>query len=125
MPTELEKARAAIIQRHGSVHAFCRLFPDLNRTTVYAVLRGRYAGNAGRQLARIIEALELSATEKESDHIPTTRQLEEILREAACSRCPLIKSQPSGICVRCAPTHLVQAQAVRSYLESHGASNER
>jgi hypothetical protein len=85
----------------------------LNRTTVYQVLKGTYAGNDSRQLGRIQAALEESAAV--TDDLPTLATIEECLREAACSRCPV---ENGPLCRRCAPGFLLQAQAVLALLES-------
>ena len=111
--TDREKLAAAIEQRFGTVHAFCLANPDLNRTTVYQVLKGTYAGNDSRQLGRIRAALE-DTTAGGSD-LPTLAAIEECLREAACSRCP---AENAPLCRRCAPVFLLQAQAVHALLES-------
>lgn len=52
-----EDLRAAVLARHRSIHAFCRVHPELKRATVYMVLAGSYPGNTARQEARIREAL--------------------------------------------------------------------
>lgn len=110
MVTELEKVAEAIVQKHGTVHAFCAAHDELNRTTVYQVLNGSYKGNVGRQLARIKLVLNGSASGATS----TPGELEEVIREAACSRCPL--SHEATICARCAPLFTQQAQAVWEHL---------
>ena len=111
--TDREKLAAAIEQRFGTVHAFCLANPDLNRTTVYQVLKGTYAGNDSRQLGRIQAALE--ATAASQGDLPTLAAIEECLREAACSRCPV---ENGPLCRRCAPGFLLQAQAVHALLNS-------
>jgi hypothetical protein len=112
--TDREKLAAAIEQRFGTVHAFCLACQGLNRTTVYQVLKGTYAGNISRQLGRIQAALEDSAAASRGD-LPTLGAIEECLREAACSRCP---AENGPLCRRCAPGFLLQAQAVLALLES-------
>jgi hypothetical protein len=105
--TEIEKAAEAIRTRYGSPHAFCKAHPALNRTTVYQVLAGTYNGNIDKQLGRILAALEESANTAHG--LPTLTELETCIRDAACPRCPL---DTGPLCKRCAPTHLLQAQAV-------------
>jgi hypothetical protein len=107
MVTELDKAAEAIKARYGSPHAFCKDHPSLNRTTVYQVLAGTYSGNTDKQLGRILAALEQSKETPQG--LPTLTELETCIRDAACPRCPL---DTGPICKRCAPTHLLQAQAV-------------
>ena len=111
--TDREKLAAAIEQRFGTVHAFCLANPDLNRTTVYQVLKGTYAGNDSRQLGRIRAALDETAAGQ--GNLPTLEAIEECLREAACGRCP---AENALLCRRCAPGFLLQAQAVHALLES-------
>ena len=113
MPSELEQTALAIGERFGSVHAFCQANPGLNRTTVYQVLRGGYKGNVGVQLGRIRAALEDSG--RTDPGLPGLDELETVIREAACRRCPI---KDVHLCRRCAPTHLQQAQAVRAFLEA-------
>ena len=113
MVTDREKLAAAVEQRFGTVHAFCLANPDLNRTTVYQVLKGTYAGNDSRQLGRIRAALEETATGR--GNRPSLEAIEECLREAACNRCP---ADNAPLCRRCAPGFLAQAQAVHALLES-------
>ncbi len=112
MVTEIEKAAQAVAARYGTVHAFCRAHPDLNRTTVYQVLRGTYAGNTARQLGRIMAALEAAGDDVD---LPSLAEVEECIRQAACQRCPV--DQGADLCKRCAPTHLLQAQAVLELLQ--------
>ena len=112
--TEIDKTRVAVEQRYGSVHAFCRANKGLNRTTVYQVLNKTYSGNIGRQLGRIMAVLDGRAAGFTARHLPSIKQLEETLRLAACERCPV---EDAGLCRRCAPVHLLQAQAVRELLE--------
>lgn len=109
--SELEKANQAILDRYGSVHAFCRAHPGLTRTTVYQVLRGAYGGNQEKQLGRIMAALE-SSTQGDKG-LPSLPELESCIRDAACQRCPVVSGP---LCKRCAPTHLLQAQAVLELL---------
>jgi len=115
MVSERDKAVHAIRARYGTTHAFCQAHPELNRTTVYQVLRGTYAGNTARQLGRIIAALENDA---QGGDLPSLTELEECIRQAACLRCPV--DQGADLCKRCAPTHLLQAQAVLDLLRKRG-----
>ena len=111
MVSEIEKAAEAIKQRYGSPHAFCKA-TSLNRTTVYQVLKGTYSGDVDKQLGRILTALE-EPTENPQG-LPGLTELESCIRDADCQRCPVMVSGP--ICKRCAPRHLLQAQAVRQLL---------
>lgn len=113
MMTEREKAALAIKERYGSIHAFCVAHSELPRTTVYAVLGGSYGGDEGRQLGRIFATLDES-TGGQAQDMPGLTELEEVIRDAACQRCPV----PTAQCRRCAPQHLLMAQAVLALLEN-------
>lgn len=121
MVTDLERAAEAIKGRYGSVHAFCQRHPDLNRTTVYQVLKGTYGGNLDRQLGRILAALDQAADSRPD--LPGLAELEDVIRAVACQACPVVG--PADLCKRCAPLHRLQAQAVRQLLESRGGEHER
>lgn len=65
MGNEVGRLRARILERHASVHAFCRAHPELKRATVYLVLSGNYPGNLNEQVAKIKAALDgVKAAEK-------------------------------------------------------------
>lgn len=67
MGNEVDRLRARILERHASVHAFCRAHPELKRATVYQVLSGNYPGNRIEQAAKIEAALDdAKAAEKRS-----------------------------------------------------------
>lgn len=112
MVTEIEKVAAAVREQYPSIHAFCRA-SGLSRTVVYQVLGDRYQGNIGRQLTRINQAL--ASQKQEATKLPSVAELEEIIRLAACKRCPV--AGQAEICKKCAPTHLLQAQAVHDFLQ--------
>lgn len=100
--TDEERAEldAAIRQRHGTPHRFCK-HSGLPRGTVYQVLAGRYAGNSDRQVERIRIAL-LSPD-------VTGERIGRILRRHACARC---LSRGSDLCGRCEPVFAAQAAAL-------------
>lgn len=54
---EVERLRGAILARYSTLYAFCKK-TGLPRGTVYQVMRQRYAGDTGKQIARIRDALE-------------------------------------------------------------------
>jgi hypothetical protein len=119
MVSEIEKAKAAIMDRYGSPHAFCREHSSLNRTTVYQVLKGTYSGNIEKQLGRIM--VELERSQETTNGLPSVTELELCIRDAACPRCPVVEGP---LCKRCAPTHLLQAQAVRQLLTQRMGGSE-
>ncbi|WP_300803226.1 hypothetical protein [uncultured Desulfovibrio sp.] len=104
MKSEVDGLRARILERHASVHAFCRAHPELKRATVYLVLSGRYPGNADRQAAKIRAAL---AEEREphtgatDGYVPRRVEREavvETLREIRCAHCRRLDRRE---CVAC------------------------
>lgn len=54
----LDELRARIVERYGSLHAFCKAHPELKRSSVYLVMSGRYPGRSENQTVRIEAALE-------------------------------------------------------------------
>lgn len=58
MDNEIDRLRARILERHTSVHAFCRAHPELKRATVYLVLSGNYPGNWSVQATKIEAVLD-------------------------------------------------------------------
>ena len=112
--TELDKIRAAILQRFGSIHAFCALHANLNRTTVYAILNGRYAGNTSKQLGRIAAALD---GDKANSNLPSLEEISAAIREVACKKCPINKHH--DLCERCTELHVDQAKAALAVFERH------
>ena len=104
MNAALESLRADILARHTSVYQFCRQHENLKRSTVYAVLAGRYAGDAEEQLARIREALDGPGPHPE---IPIPGRIAEVLQRTKCRRCREKTEQ--------------EAQAVMEFLEKEEA----
>lgn len=52
-----KKLKTEVLERHASIHAFCKAHPELSRATVYLVLSGKYPGNLNMQTAKIRAAL--------------------------------------------------------------------
>jgi len=97
---DTEALRAAIVQRYGSVHRFCRRHKErLNRATVYMILAGNYPGNIAGQTRRIMEALGLAKGQEE--------QVLDAIKQVACSRCS-VTARP---CLRCDGLFRAQAAA--------------
>lgn len=87
---DAEALGAAIRQRYGSVHRFCRAHKErLNRATVYMVLAGKYPGDVPRQAGRIMEAMGLAKGREE--------QALEAIKAVACARCT-VTARPCGRC---------------------------
>ena len=104
-PEDLAALKAAIEERHGSVHQFCRRRREsLNRSTVYMVLAGVYPGNVERQVRRIQAALAGGGLEG---------AVMAAVKEAACATCA---ARRPG-CNRCDDLYRAQAQAAMAALE--------
>ena len=88
-----------IVARYGSIHAFCKGHGELNRSTVYMVLSGRYPGRIERQAGRIEAVL--------ADRGPEVR-VYQILREVACAGCKKMRGKRCKSC-----QDRMQAQAHR------------
>lgn len=97
---------AAIRERHGTAHAFCRAHPELGRTTVYQLLRGRYPGNVNKQAGRVLAALAGQADEAE--------RLAALLLRVACKRCGKRKTRRK--CAACRDLCRCQAMAIMEEL---------
>ena len=111
MNTELERLRVDILARHMSVYQFCRQHENLKRSTVYAVLAGRYGGDAEEQLARIREALDGPGPHPER---PTPGRIAEVLQHVKCLRC---RPASRRKCQRCREKTEQEAQAVMKFLD--------
>lgn len=106
--------RQVVLAKYRSVHAFCKAHPELNRSTVYQVLSGRYAGNADRQQALI------RATVREAQRplahvapLPEAEALAEVLQASKCARC---RRPDRRGCRGCRLQTAREAQAVRDFL---------
>ena len=109
----LEELRAAIRERHGTAHAFCRANPGLKRSTVYLVLSGKYPGNMERQAARVRAALE-GGTAPQAPRLPLTAQeAREVLQGAKCAHCRRLDKRG---CLECNTQTERMAQALEEYL---------
>ncbi len=103
-PEELAALRAAIERDYGSIHQFCRRRRDLNRSTVYMVLAGRYPGNVARQVRRIEAALAGGGLEG---------AVMAAVKSVACAKCAV--RRPG--CARCDDLYRAQARAAVKAME--------
>ncbi|XPV77663.1 MAG: hypothetical protein ACNI27_07030 [Desulfovibrio sp.] len=102
---ECEGLQGRIVEEFGSVHRFCKLHPQLNRSTVYMVLNGRYGGNTARQVLRIEDALQNKSN--------STELIFQAIKTVACKRCSV-----QGSCSRCDKLFQAQAKAVELIFSS-------
>ena len=104
MSGELERLRADILARYASIYQFCRQHENLKRSTVYAVLAGRYAGDAKEQLARIRKAQPV---------VLTRERLAEVLQQVKCRRC---RPASRRKCQRCRVVTFEESRAMIDFL---------
>ena len=109
MGNEVDRLRARILERHASVHAFCRAHPELKRATVYLVLSGNYPGNWIEQAAKIETALDgAKAVEKRSaedtsrsgHHLPQVdgESVVKALQTIRCAHCRRLDRRECPTC---------------------------
>ena len=83
----IESLRAEILTRYASIHAFCRLHPELKRATVYLVLSGRYPGRAEAQAAKIRAALQGRKAAEAQGPALTQDETVSALQTIRCGNC--------------------------------------
>ena len=81
--------RALVLDRYKSIHAFCTAHPTLKRSTVYAVLAGRYPGNSEKQAATIRAVVLERQDEPEGQAAPGASRAEvaDALQNIRCNHC--------------------------------------
>ena len=117
MNEEIAHLRAAILTRSKTVYACCRDY-KLPTGTVYQILRGRYAGNYSRQIARICKVLEGGAQVG-----PGNGEIIEKLSALACGQCEHGKRRCRKLRHQCTSLWEAQAMAMRKLWEAR--SNEQ
>lgn len=116
-----QELKAAVLARHGSIHAFCRRHAGqehgLKRSTVYMVLAGRYPGNTAPQLAKIQAALhETEAQPAPSLCLPAPDALAAALQAIRCRHCRTLDKGSWGRCGPCRTQTLKEAQELHTHL---------
>lgn len=90
----LDELRARIVERHGSLHAFCKAHPELKRSSVYLVMSGRYPGRSENQIIRIEAALEgnihTALAGLASAPPMSAEDMADALQEIRCNNCRLL-----------------------------------
>jgi hypothetical protein len=94
----MQDLKELIERQYVTVHRFCRRHQQLNRSTVYQVLRGNYPGNIEKQRERIMAALNGEDQEL---------RVYEALKAVSCGRCSV-----TGSCDRCKALFQEQTKAV-------------
>lgn len=106
--------RTMILSRHRSIHAFLRSHPELNRSTVYQVLGGRYCGNVQAQSRRIQAALEGQPAADTRRSGPDAAAIEGVLQAAKCGNCRRLDKR---WCLECKAQTKHEALALCTFLE--------
>lgn len=90
----LDELRARIVERYGSLHAFCKAHLELKRSSVYLVMSGRYPGRSENQIIRIEAALEGNACAARaglaSAPSMSAEDMADALQEIRCNNCRLL-----------------------------------
>lgn len=93
----LDELRARIVERYGSLHAFCKAHPELKRSSVYLVMSGRYPGRSENQTVRIEAALEgnihTARAGLASAPPMSAEDMADALQEIRCSNCRLLDQE--------------------------------
>lgn len=115
MSDAAQELRRVIVARFASVHRFCRMHPELTRSTVYQALNGSYPGNVSRQLAVIRAALDdvPEARTQSPWQLPDAEELAGVLLAAKCLKC---RRPDRRGCRGCRAQTGREAQAVQEYL---------
>ena len=116
MNARLEDIRLAIRARYRSVYAFCRANPDLQRSTVYLILSGKYPGNTDRQAAKIQKALS-GKIPAQNRPVINAQEAYGVLQEAKCAYCRKLDKRG---CPECKTQTTREAQALEQYLCERG-----
>lgn len=113
MKLRIEALRKAIAARYKSAHAFCRDNPAVKRSSVYAVLSGKYAGRMEAQIARIEAALAGLAPLPQAAPLLTEAQAYRVLQASKCAHCRKLDKRA---CPDCNTQTAREAQAIADYL---------
>lgn len=119
MKAVLEELKQRILAKYKSPHAFCRLNPEVKRSTVYQILAGKYAGDTGKQIERIFAVLagvEIQPAARRPD--VTALEAYTILQETKCAHCRKLDKRA---CPDCRTSTEREAQALADYLRSREA----
>lgn len=88
--------RAAILERHKTVYAFCKAC-RVTKSVVVQLLRGTYPGDTARQTARVKAALEAGPAGA-GGPVVTRAQLVEALGREACAKCRAVDRRRCRFC---------------------------
>lgn len=101
-----------ITSKYGSIHAFCKAFPHLNRATVYQVLAGKYAGKTPKQIELIKTAL--AGGDKPAKSVTISENdLQEVLQSHKCNHCRLLNKNN---CLDCKNKTIKEVYALHNYM---------
>lgn len=101
-----------ITQKYGSIHAFCKAFPHLNRATVYQVLSGKYAGKTPKQIELI--KIALAGNDKPTKTVTINKNdLKDVLQAHKCNHCRLLNKNN---CSECKNKTIKEVTALHNYI---------
>lgn len=63
---ELSELKRQILRNYVSIHAFCRQHPEVGRSTVYALLAGKYRGQVYKHTALLWQVM--TKDERQGNH---------------------------------------------------------
>lgn len=98
----IKKLKAEVLERHASIHAFCKAHPELSRATVYLVLSGKYPGNLNMQAAKIRAALSGDKPDNIAGKTPDIlrEDIAPVLQEIRCGHCRRLDRRSCPDCRR-------------------------
>ena len=107
-----EVLREEVIEKYGSIHAFCKAFPHLKRATIYMTLANKYAGKVSRQFELIKAALSNEDAPKKAVKI-SENEIQDVLQNHKCLHCRLLNKNN---CVDCKMKTEKEANTVFSFI---------
>lgn len=114
-----EELKAHILAKYATVYAFCRDTPEVKRSTVYQLLRGKYPGNAAKQIQRIEAALAGVAVAPATRPTLTEAEACAVLQETKCAHCRKLDKRA---CPDCRRQTEREAAALAEYVRTREAT---
>lgn len=110
---DVQELHQKIIKKFGSIHNFCKINENLNRSTVYLVLKGKYPGKINKQFRKIENALFENRKTDQTIKIDCS-EIITVLQNFKCNNCRLLRKS----CEDCRRKTANEATAVYNYIES-------
>ena len=93
----IHELKQQIISKFGSIHAFCKAYPELKRSTVYLVFSGRYAGKVETQINIIVNVLN-NVPQRENIILISNEKFIEVLQDIRCNNCRRLDKRQCSEC---------------------------